>query len=551
MKNLLQRIFVKNSEKESSKLISWIAELADMDDIDALKLSTQKISLLIDDELLSPSQKLAFIVELEEVNRHRLDKLSNQFSSLANLKPELENSIVDTCYTYCRQSYIYHLTVIELVISPPEFDLEEGKQLLILARAINAATNMVKWRAFLQHNSPAKVWLQIYLIYKIALQQNLLNTPVELFPLSPATTISAFIVQICMLGQLKSANLEKQHIEVATQVLHALVTHTHISSQNNAEQYLFYIDLEQDAPAKRMRNFEANERCRYWELDDLEKQMEVAINVTARGEFPDKLIFSKIKDPALLNETLSTLHAEWTKTQYVRQRRGEDREATSKNAKVKAGVFDICDQVLHANQINNGLSKSRKGNSLNSILESHAAPNLTNSLSMNSGSLDSWIITDQSKHGLGARVNKYANTLARPKKLIGLVFDDDPSTVTIGIIKTVKATQGNQLRVGIEVISNIAMWSQLEPSKESSPFTSQDAISDHNNLDLDTYNNMSPAIFLPEEPGLSKQDAIIIPKINFKSNTQYTVHFHGKTKRMEFDDPIESNDDWVKVAINF
>lgn len=551
MKSLLQRIFVKNSEKESHKLTSWISELADMGDIAALKLSTQKISLLIDDETFSISQKLDLIIELEEVNRHRLDTLSNQFSSLANLKPELENDIADTCYTYCRQSYIYHLKVIEFVINPTQFTLEESGQLLILARAINAASNMVKWRAFLQQNAPAKVWLQVYLIYKIALQQNLLNTPVELFPLSPATTISAFIVQICMLGQLKSATLEKQHIEMAVKVLNALVTHAHISNQYNAEQYLFYIDLEQDIPAKRMRNFEPNERCRYWELDDLEKQMEVAITVTARGEFPDNLIFSKIKDPVLLNETLSSLHAEWTKKQYVRQRRTESREATSRNAKVKAGVFDICDQVLHANQINNGLAQSRKSSSLDSLLEGHAALNQTNGLSMNSGSLDTWIITDQSKHGLGARVNKYANTLARPKKLIGLVFDDDPSTVSIGIIKTVKATQGNQLRVGIEVFSNIAIWAQLTPPKVGNTFASQAATPGHQNLDIDSFNNTSPAIFLPEEPGLSKQDTMIIPKMNFKLNTQYTVHFHGKTKRIEFDNLIESNDDWVKVAINF
>jgi len=551
MKSILQRVFAHNGEKASQQLTAWVSDLADLDDIPALNLSTQHIARLVDEEKLPINQKLDLILELEEMNRHRLDKLSNEFSSLNNIQPELETSIAETCYAYCRQSYIFHLKTIELVINPLIYKLEEEGQLLLLARAVNAAINMVKWRQFAQQNAPAKVWLQIFLLYKIAHKQNLLNTPVELFSLSPATTLSAYIVQVCMLGQLKSANLDKQHIETAAKVIRTLITHAHISSQHNAEQYLFYIDLEQDSPAKRIRKIEPTPQYRYWELDDLEKQMTVAINVSGRGEFPDSLILSKIDDADLLHETLTVLYEEWTKKDYVRQRRSETREATSKNAKVKAGVFNICDQVLHANQINKGLKQSRKAASLDGLLSSHAALNQSSGITVNSGSLDTWIITDQSKHGLGARVNKYANTLARPKKLIGLVFDDDPAVVSIGVIKAVKATQGNQLRVGIEVISNLAIWCQLQPFQENSTFTKK-VLDVNNNLDESAnYNSASPGIYLPEEPGLTTQAAMIIPKINFKLNTVYTVHLNGKTKRVEFTDELESNDDWVKVAIDF
>ncbi len=551
MKSILQRVFAHNSEKASQQLTAWLTDLADLDDIPALKLSTQHLALLVDEEKLPINQKLDLILELEELNRHRLDKLSTEFSSLSNIQPELEASIAETCYAYCRQSYIFHLKTIELVINPLSFKLEEEGQLLLLARAVNAAINMVKWRQFGQQNAPAKVWLQIYLLYKIAHQQNLLNTPIELFPLSPATTLSAYIVQVCMLGQLKNANLDKQHIETAVKVIRTLITHAHISNQYNAEQYLFYINLEQDLPAKRIRKIEPTALYRYWELDDLEKQMTVAINVSGRGEFPDSLILSKIDDADILHETLMVLHEEWTKKDYVRQRRSEVREATSKNAKVKAGVLNICDQVLHANQINKGLKQSRKSASLDGLLSSHAALNQSSGITVNSGSLDTWIITDQSKHGLGARVNKYANTLARPKKLIGLVFDDDPAAVSIGVIKTVKATQGNQLRVGIAIISNFAIWCQLQPFQENNSFTKKVLNVNNNQDQTANYTNASPGIYLPEEPGLTKQAAMIIPKINFKLNTVYTVHLNGKTKRVEFDDELESNDDWVKVAIDF
>ncbi|MFW5431280.1 MAG: hypothetical protein ACKE5Q_00690 [Methylophilaceae bacterium] len=551
MKSFLQRILVKNTKRESSKLTSWIFDLAGMDDIAALKLSTQQTALLIDEEKLTTDQKLDFIIELEEINHTRLDKLSHQFASLTNLKPELENSIADTCYTYSRQSYIYHLKMIERVIDPSKFEPNEDKLLLVLARTINATFNMLKWRAFVQQNQPTKVWLQTYLLYKVAHKQNLLNTPIELFPLSPATTLSAYIVQICMFGQLRNASLEKQHIQVTEKVLRIWLTHAHISQQHNPEQYLFYIDLEKDIEAKRIRQLEPNEHCRYWELDDLEKKIAIAITTSGRGEFPDSLILSKIDDPKVLNEALSILHAEWTKNQYVRQRRSEAREATSENAKVKAGILDICDQVLGANQLNSGLKLSRQGDSLNDLLVGQSVFNQSNALGINSGSLDTWIITDKSTHGLGARVNKYANTLARPKKLIGLVFDDDPTKVSIGIIRMVQPTQGNLLRVGIEIFSNLAIWTQLKLSRDNDAFAEEGAVANKASLEMRANTNIFPGIYLPKDPGLSEQATMILPKLDFRPNTKYTIYINGKTKHFEFDEPIESYDDWVKVAIDF
>ncbi|MDP2106489.1 MAG: hypothetical protein Q8J76_10895, partial [Desulfobulbaceae bacterium] len=223
----------------------------------------------------------------------------------------------------------------------------------------------------------------------------------------------------------------------------------------------------------------------------------------------------------------------------------------SKNAKVKAGIFDICDQVLHANQISNGLTLSRQGKSLDEHFLGHYTLSQSSGLTVDSSSLDTWIITDQSKHGLGARVNKYANTLARPKKLVALVFDDDPTKVCLGIIRAVKATQGNQLRVGIEIISNLAVWSQLKPMYEDNSFAENISKANQAYRSTHLHTNLFPAIYLPKEPGISDQATMILPKINFSPSAKYTVYLNGKTKRAELNNPIESNDDWIKVAVGF
>ena len=336
MKKIIQQLLGSAASKKSNKLAAWVSDLAELDDLAALQSSTKHLGLIVNqtegDDVLSTQQQLDLIIELEALNQARLEKLSIQFSHMGNMKPELEASICETCYSYCRQSYIVHLKIIEKIFdknkTKPENNIQPEANLpaIIIARALNSAFNMIKWRLFSKTNPPAKVWLQINLLYRIATQKMLLNETVELFNLEPSTTIAAHFVQTYMLGQLAQTGLQKYQVEIATRILNTLLTRSHISNIYTPEQYLFYIDLEKDNAAKRMRDFEPNNSCRYWELDELEKQLSIAITVSDRGEIPQSLAFSKIDNAKKLNETLLILLDEWKKTGHVRQRRKIRRE---------------------------------------------------------------------------------------------------------------------------------------------------------------------------------------------------------------------------------
>ncbi|MES2500819.1 MAG: hypothetical protein V4570_09790 [Pseudomonadota bacterium] len=555
MKNIIGQFFGRVNSKKLNTQFSWLDDLAEMEDIAALKFSHQQLAVIIaqmqTDETMDYGALLGLIIALEELNFSRLEKISIQFVQVENLKPELEINISETCYNYCRQSYIAHLKIIEKVINPNKFKLEGNMPVIIIARAVIAAMNMMKWRMFTQANPPTKMWIQLYMLYRIASQQLSLNVPIELFKLSPSTTLSAYFVQICMLGQLIQANLNKQEVDIACRVLNNWLTRAHISKNYTPEQYLFYMDMEKDVAAKRMRNFEPNDQCRYWELDDLEKQISIGISVTDRGEIPESLQFAKIDHVKRLNSTLKIMLAEWTKTNYVRQRRKEERNATSKTAKVSAGIVSICNQVSHANQISSGLRLSRDGKSFDERLRGHTVLSQSTGLGLNSGSLDTWIVTDESPHGLGTRVNKYANILARPDKLIGLLMDEDPSQIVIGIIRGVKPTTGNQLKVGIEVMSVHPTWVQLRQLdvNESFPDTVSEILPTSQITAVET--GIFCGIYLPIEAGLSSISTLILPKINYRPNTAYAVNIAGSPKKANLGEPIESRDDWVKVAFPF
>ncbi len=565
MKNIIQQIFASKASKKAQQLTAWVDELKDMDELTALLHSTKHLSLLANTEEgadgLSLQQELDLILNIEVLNKPRQEKLSTQFSSVENMKAELENNIAQVCYSYSRQSYLSHLKLIEKVFSNQRADAANTPLLdgytpnILIGRAINAAFNMIKWRLFTHTNPPAKIWLQINILYKIATQKSLLNSPIQLFDLSPSTTLAAYYVQTCMFGQLAQASMKKVHIEIAARVLNTLLTHVHISNKFTPEQYLFYMDLDKDMPARRMREFEPTENCRYWELDELEKQLAVAITVSDRNEIPQSLSFSKINNAKKLNETLHILYEEWKKLGYTRQRRKSIRRASSKTARVNAGIVDICNQVRQANQVNSGLRLSRDGTSLDDRLRAHTVLRQTSAIASNSGSLDTWIITDESPHGLGARVNKYANILARTDKLIGLNIDGDLGSIVIGMIRSVKPTQGNQLRVGIEIISHHPSWVQLRQSRSNDIFahteTEVNPLSEISNKNPTVDFGLFSGIYLPIEAGLSETSVLILPKLNYRANQYYNISLNGAQNKALLGEPIESRDDWVKVTYPF
>ena len=559
MKNIFGKLFGDKSANKINPLVTWVDDLADLDELDALRMSTQQLTQILGQQAgqidkpatISTQEQLDLIILLETLNAPRLEVLATQYVSIENIRPELEKNIGETCYNYCRQAYICHLKIIEKVIDPSKFTLVEGMNIKLIARAVNAGANMIKWRLFNQSNPPTNVWLQLYMLYRVASQQELLNKSTDLFSHSPNTSLAASFVQVFMLGQLQQSNMLRHHIEISTRIMNALLTNAHISKVHTPEQYLFYIDLEKDAGAKRMRKVESTERCRYWELDEIEKQLSVAMTMTDRGEVPPNLAHIKIDNVKRLNETLHILFEEWTRTDYLRQRRKEPRFAASKTARVNAGISNICNQIQQANQINSGLKLSRDSKSFDDRLLAHTVLRQTSNISINSNTLDTWIVTDESKNGLGIRVNKYSNILVRPDKLISLMMDDDPSQVLIGMIRGVKPTSGNQIKVGVEILSRHPTWIQLRPIEDNEMFpNTHSGMSEQyksNTVNIGVFSG----IYLPIEAGLADISMLILPKFHFKPHSNFAANIAGIPKSVKFSDPIESRDDWVKVAFPF
>jgi hypothetical protein len=534
----------------------WLNTLSELEDIEALKVSIKHLSNSLEavqqDDLTATHLKahLDLIISLEELNQARLARLSKQFSSIESLKPELEKAMKATCYDYCRLSYICHLKIIDKVIDPTQFKLEGNLPVLIIARAFYIAFNMMKWRMFEHASSPPNSWLQLYALYGIAQKQMLHTIPIEVFKLSPASTINDFLVQICMFGQLSDSHLPKHCIEMAGQVLNALLTRVQVNTQHLSHQHTFYINLNKDKPATRVREVDLSKSCLYWELQSLEKEIIIGMRATEQGDIPHKLALTKIDNGKKLHETLKILNQEWSKQNQARQRRKESRKNSSRKAHVSTGFASICEQIFKATQYSQGLG----ANSLDERLRHHTVIRQAG----NETELDpktTWLVLDESAHGIGARINTNDHSIGKPDKLISLCFHDEPNKVLIGKIRTSRPVTSNQLNVGIEILSQRPIWAQLRPLSSPLAFSQpadhaiehKSKILGHGTIDIGLFSG----IYLPIEAGYIEQSALLLPKLNFRPNTEYEINAKGVSAKMQLGNAIESYDDWVKVLVNF
>lgn len=554
MNNFFKKIF--NSSASSSEALVlqlvWLKASESLDDVGALNLATKHLTTWLSDDTHPLNKRIEALSTIDTQILPRAEKLAAQYAKAGALRPELETSIMNAAFNYSRQSYLNYLRLVELVIdAPATATLEHNTLLVIIAKAIDFAITMIKWRYFEHATAPASVWLQIYMLFEIAQRTELLEVPITVFSHSKPTTIAAYIAQISLLGKLEKANMQKQHYQTSAYLLKTWLNEVSFSNQYNKALHLFFIDLKKDACANRTRHFEQTNSCYFWHIDNFEAKVISSFALAEQGQLSDNLALAQIVDIKSLRETLQIMRSDWSKTEYVRQRRKESRLDTKQSASIAYGILDICDQVEHyaRKKINVSLNITPSNKSLDEKLSSHTS--IRRDASENSLVLEPqhevWVIKDMSQKGLGAIAPKQSKSWVKPEKLIGMAMDERPPRVIIALVRGIMPTRDlNKIHVGVEVIARFATWGRMraiegpvnpEPVDLFAPLAGSNAIA-----------MGFTALYLPIEAGLSEESTLILPKVEYRANEIYEVTINDTTQLIKLGSPIEAKDDWVRVA---
>ncbi|EUJ10179.1 hypothetical protein Meth11DRAFT_0992 [Methylophilaceae bacterium 11] len=540
MKNLLTSLIKKEGVHGLNTRLSWLPDLAHLDAISGIKLSIKHITSILNDSALSVSEKIHLLLLIEDANRSTLQQQLIAFIKLDNLKPEITHHIVDINYAYYRMVFLSYTKLIDISFNKPrEQQPQQPIKLVMLSRAIMTSINMLKWRYFERAGPPANLWSQSNTLYQYAAEHQLNKAMIKPYADLQHTTIDSLLLQLWMLGNLNFSGLLKSQIETAAELLNLSMHDINLHSEWNARD-TFFVELTKDHPARRIRKLIPSTYSLFWELDGFETSIQHALHqihthqtVAFKG--------TSLKHTYLLEETLTYLKKEWSRTGYQRQRRRELRHDIIRTASVSVGVSAVCDLLQQLDLSHVPVKNLADGSLTKRPVQTRVvSQGTTNTLMVGK---EKWNILNESTLGLGTFVSQETSPAVKPNKLVAILTTRAHAKPAIGVIRNSKQMSGGKLKIGIELLTenpNLASLKKFEIKKETD---THEQTTSSNSLNVEFF-----AIFIPYHTLLHKPASLIMPKIEFLPRTFYEIHFNHKREIVKFDDPIEQGDDWVCVS---
>lgn len=536
------------------KDIRWIGDLPSDNPIAALDIILQKLAALVPIEMPLEGWRLKALLLIDARCRTHVHALEQQYINVQKLRPELDARMWDAAYAWYRYMVRgYQAFISDHVEHPDQSRFPHNYLPLVVTRAFHNYANIARWRYMRYLGMPDGGWLSLHRLYLLAEREGFSGKLLKIYEDQPEITVGERYVEALMLDTLNRTNMSKIQIQAVSEWLSYWSKASSVSKNLDAERFVFFAELQEDRAARRIRNFKPTPTCRYWETDRMVVSVDRARKVLEQGKTLAEAGLPGQYKPGECIPVLNQLFAEWSRTDYQRQRRREERRKVTSTATVANGLANVWQQVKDVAQ---SVSQHRRGyvpvdgKSLEDRLAAHSIAPTSNGpiIAFAGASGERWMINDESISGFGALVSAEVADWAKLGRLVALVSEDNREEVAVGVIRSIKLREHNQRQIGIEVItrhgSSIQLTGQTATAGAMTPGNAS--------LDAKLTN-----------PGIATLLAVAIPADDVRgigpsmllSNAEYHPHGLYEVTRglqrhsVHFGTTLEQKDDWIRLLV--
>lgn len=556
----LQKLFKSTSPFKSKTPLAWLNKINGMDDISAIEFATHQLGEEFKTNAFNNPENLEALFTIDENTHIIVERITTQFIDIEHISVELEERLSNAVFFYHRQLFLIYFSLIDHFYTQYQQHIH-----ILLARALRNATQMVKWRYYHYQSAPANVWLQISQLYLLAERLSLLNAKIQPYAGMEPLSIAQAYIQICMLGTLESLSLKCEQIELVSKLLAQWTSKTTVDTEFDAQKHLFYVDTTGNKAAKRIRTFKPASTYRYWDFDSVISKIELCLSLIEFKIAPKQVLMKELVSHKDALTTFEILNTEWSRVDYTRQRRSEERNKGASAVTTTFGFKEICRQLKQLENIK--MQRGERGYLGEKSFEIRLATHNINRSEPNVVHMDLQHthsrVVDQSSKGLGLHVSKSGHDMSLGM-LIGVSSKDSKNNTQLGIIKNIRPISHGELHLGVELLSNIGFFSQGENMSLRAPKVAI-TVGEHpgtghfaNTVFADTTSFLDSSfgtdpgnftcIFLPKEQSISKQETLIIPKLQYNKNDIFKVLILGEELLIRFTKSFERHGSWVRVT---
>lgn len=534
--------------------IRWISDLPRDNPLAAVDTVIQKLAAIVTIDMPLESWRLKALLLIDARCRHHVLALEQQYISVQKLRPELDDKMWDSIYAWCR--YLargYHAFITDHVAHPDHSGFQHSYLPLIVARAMHHQANIARWRYMRYLGMPEGGWLLLHRLYTLSEREGFAMRMLKFYDDQPEVSVGERYVEALMLDTLNRTNMTKLQIEMVNGWLGNWLKAISISRTYDEQRFLFFTDVQEDRAGRRIRNFKPTPGCLYWDTDPMMLKIQHIRKGLEQGKSAADMRLDCTCKPAECIQLLGQLLTEWSRTDYQRQRRSEDRKAVMSTAIVANGLTNAWQQIKDVSQSanqRNGSYVAIDDRSFEERLAAHSIPIASRGpvIAFAGAAGERWMISDESASGFGAFVGADIASWAKLGRLVTLVTEDNRSQVALGVIRSIKQQSNGQRHIGIEVITRQASAVHLTdrmPQPISRP--SGDLFIDATLINPGVITLHGLLIPADKKRGLAI--SLMLPRAEFNPSSIYEISRNKDSRLIRPGNILEQNDDWVRILI--
>lgn len=533
----------------------WIDDLPMGDSLKATEAMARQIKEYCEDAQPVNKDRLAVLQTLDERAQELLFALRSQYLQNPRMSRIAESRLWNTVSAFYQEILrAYHSHIMEYIANPGGSKIAAQIPLLT-ARAIRYFSLDAIWSSYRYTQANPTLWKRVHNLYHFAEYEEFDRQSQKLYPDDEEdTSVRLLYLQMLMLETLNTGSLTPRQIHLIERWLPTLLRGTELEREFKPARHVFFVKLNDNRGARRVRRVEPSEHHRYWDTYGLKDKLDFIRAQLSSGTVPAQLgLTEDCKLPACL-ELLERIAYFWAPVGLKRVQRAFERKHAVKSMEVLRGLKDICVNVRADNA--DLLRPSAEGSDELSYAEmvdvhlygfvtqrtqvklNHSKDEKPEYIAAN----ERWIMQNESEAGYGAQIKDQDEDWVRLGKLVGLK-PEKKGHWNIGVIRRLRQCEHNQRYVGIEVIAERPLALLLRGQK--SP---QRALSLVGVEGAETPQAISALFLKAATP--KDSDSLIMQSSEFAASRELWFTVRGIVYHLRLKRALERGDDWLRTSFD-
>lgn len=516
--------------KDVRPIMNWENTLNGMRDVDALHEIKEQLAQLDAQKKTNLLHKLDLVFGADESSYKKVQKLTHDYLIVNEENEEVRHEIEAAVYEYLRQLYTSYTNLI-VAYQQLDAQLLNSQQInLLMARYLNAAFMMTKWRYFDAQPAPVGLWSNVHQIIKISEQLSMMNRQLFLYEFkNTETSIASILKRGFLLDTLQKESYSQFQIELTDRILKLWSGNPVIAKHyTKRDEFQFFIHLEKDKRPQRIRGAKQHANFRYWKTARLIDLIEQYLCAVDTGKTLATFNLEGLAAVPHITALFKKLRVDWCVKGYKRQRRDQARISVDKTISVSQGIDAIASRLQSAAR-----SKSRQYNGMGH----------TNTYALITLGAETWTMLEESDCGFSVVLSQPMRSWIKSGVLIAYADAEDPNKISLAEVKSVRKHTDGSYRIGLlKINGNVSAVTVSKIEKDAVYQAVEDYSVDDGENNL-TFSNQQAALFV--DNGRHEKPQIIMSRHEYRRASRYRLNLNDKAYNILAGEVTHMHRQWV------